>query len=184
MVESRYPYQPTSPTGALAALGAALALALTLPDAGLRVLMVFIALGPVVWLIKETLLRRCAVHLNKTQVIIEQPLPVFTRAVPYDKITGVLASAEGGQPAIAYRRPPRQPGLRPRLGLVAFAPLEGETAFWDALRARTPDALPFDAAQVARYLRGRQLRRRMLAGALLLLTPFVVIILARIMAIF
>ncbi|MCZ7544535.1 MAG: hypothetical protein M5R40_13895 [Anaerolineae bacterium] len=118
-------------------------------------------------------------RLTETHVVVEQPAPVFTRAVPYEKIVG-LARGGDTRAALAYRKPRTPSQARPRLGLVTFEPVEDAEAFWVALGARAPDPLAYDAAQVARFVRGRRVRRAMLALALLLATPFAVIALARV----
>lgn len=160
-------------------IGGAAVLAVSLPGAGWRLLALLAMTGPFLWLIDELARRRRTVRLATSEVVIEQPLPIFTRVIAYNQIMGMLTSDEYTRPAIAYRRPPRQPGLPHRLGLVGFAPLEDEADFWEKLRQRAPAGLVLDAAQVARRLRGRCSRRRMLWAALLLLTPFVVILLAQ-----
>lgn len=182
MDETHYLYRRTSPVTTFVMLGIAVALALLLPDAGWRLLAAWSALGPAVWLAGEALRRRRAVRLTDTHVIVEQPLLLFMRAVPYADITGVLTTATRAHStlALAYRKPPRQPGLRPRLGLVTFDPIEGEAAFWETLLSRIPVDLPFSEAQVMGFLRARRIRRRMLVVAALLGIPFVVIILSRV----
>ncbi|MBN1286279.1 MAG: hypothetical protein JXB47_12850 [Anaerolineae bacterium] len=184
MQEISYPYRSVPMTTALVITGGTAALAVSLPDAGWRWLILLAAAGPALWLLSEALRRRCAVRLAETELIIEQPLPAFTRVIAYMQIAGFLTTEARQRPAIAYRRPPRQPGLPPRLGLVVFEPLEDEAGFWEAVEQRAPADLPFDAAQVARYVRGRRARRRMLGAAALLLTPFVVILLAQTLRMF
>ena len=181
MNEIRFPYRHSAPGGALYIIGGALGLALILPGAALRWLALLCAVGPALWLICEQLRRRCAVRLTDTHIIIEQPLPLFTRRIPYSKIVGMLPDAHNAH-ALAYRRPPRQPGAPPRLTLARFDRVEHEDALWEVLHHHTPAMLPLDAAQVAHYLRRRRRRRRILGVALLLAVPFGVIILARVLS--
>ncbi len=178
MHESRFSYRPSPARGALWTLAAALALALVLPDAGWRLLALFTAAGPTLWLLREALLRRCAVRLAESAVVVEQPVPIFSRRVPYAKLAGA------GEHALAYRRPPRQPGLPPRVGLVTFAPLAQEAAFWEALEARWPAGERALPDQVMRWVRARRRRRLLLGGAGLLSTPLAVMLLARLAGFF
>lgn len=174
-----YPYRRRSPASALAVLGGAALLAALLPDPSARLLALLAGTGPLWWLISEALRRRRAVRLDETGVVVEQPLPPFSRAVPYDRIAGVL---RGEPAALAYRQPRRAAHARPRLGLVMFEPVEEADDFWGTLLARAPAPLAFTEAQVRRFVRGQRLRRAAYGVAALLAVPFVVIALARVIA--
>jgi hypothetical protein len=150
-----------------------------LPDAGWRLLALLAGLGPVWWLVDEALRRRRAVRLTPTVVIVEQPILLFTRAMPYARIAGVLTTEHHARPALAYRRPRPPSGLPPRLGLIAFEPIENEAAFWETLTARAPTSITLSEGQVLRHLRARRYRRGALLVAVLLAVPFVVIVVSR-----
>ncbi len=171
-------YRRHSPTSAFAVIGVAVGLAVLLSDPGWRLLALLMTVGPLWWLIDEALRRRRAVRLTETHVVVEQAIPLFTRAVPYSKIAGLLKGGKK-QAALSYRRPRQVTGARPRLNLVTFAPVEEAEIFWEALVARLPGPLTFSEAEVRRFARGRRIRRALLTLAALLTTPFVVIIASR-----
>jgi hypothetical protein len=177
---ARYPYEPASPAGALVVLAVVAVFVVVMPDPGWRLFVGFAGLGALVWLAGEAMRRRRGVRLEAGQVVVE--LAVFSRAVPYGDIAGVLTMGADARlgPALAYRKLRRQPGLKPRLGLVSFDVVADEAAFWEALRQRAPADLPFSEAQVLRFLRARRFRRRVFGGLALLSTPVIVVIAAQI----
>lgn len=176
----RFAYRRTSRAGALALLAAAGVAVALLADPGWRLVAAAVGTGPLWWLIDETLRHRCAVRLTETHVVIEQPLPLFTRAVPYGRVVGVLKGVGGRRRALAYRKARTAARAQPQLDLVTFARIEKEEDFWGALLERVPAPLACSEAQVQRFMRERRFRRAALLLAALLSTPLVMIALSQI----
>lgn len=173
-------------------LAGAAALALLLPEAGLRLLALLFAVPPLVWGSYELLCRRAGLALEAEALVLRKPAALRPLCIPYAHVAGLTPWTRAPRLGLAYYvpRPPLEgedDPRPPRLRFVATVPLADLPAALADLRRRVEQARPADPrmpplpeAALRRGLRARRFRRASLLVALFLSTPLLVVVAVRV----
>lgn len=191
-----YAYQSAGslrPAGAI--LAVALLLAALLPEAGLRLLALFIALSPLAWGSYELARRRTGLTLEADALVLRRPVSLRPLRIPYAHVGGAMPWPRPPRLALVYYvpRPPFEDDedpRPPRLRVTITEPLADLPAALDDLRGRIAQARaqetsdprlhPLTYEELTTRLRAHRFRRLSLRLGLLLATPLLMILVVRI----
>lgn len=135
--------------------------------------------GPILWLILQSLYRRCYVALSPSHVFLRQPMWLFSRKIPYQEIA-VFTVLDNAKIALIWLKPRRvAPGDEarpPSPKLIVGPPIENVQACvvllqeqWQNIELAAQDR-HWQVNDIYRRKQRRAILRRL---ALFILTPFV-----------